>query len=251
MNVIIIEDELPAIQKLSDYLHKYDATIDIIHTCESIESAVKILGQLTVEVHLIFMDIQLSDGLSFEIMEQIDIQYPIIFTTAYDEYAIDAFKLNSIDYLLKPISYTALSSSLKKYKRLSMPQVNSIKSVIQEFKKKKYKDRFLVKLGNKINTISINDVAVIYAEGRTVYLITTQAQKFIIDYKIEQLTDILNPAIFNRINRSAIIQIKAIKEIIMYSNSRLKIEPTVSIQKELIVSREKVNEFKSWLEGGL
>ena len=149
MNVIIIEDELPAIKKLTDYLHKYDASIKIIHTCESIEIAVRTLLNLEKPVDLIFMDIQLSDGLSFEIIEQVDIDNPIIFTTAYDEYAIDAFKLNSIDYILKPISYTALSSSLKKYKRLSKPQTNIIKSAFHKIREKRYKDRFLVKLGIK------------------------------------------------------------------------------------------------------
>jgi len=251
MNVIIIEDELPAIKKLTDYLDKYDSSIQVTHTCQSIESAIKVLSQENIDVDLIFMDIQLSDGLSFEIVEEVNIEQPIIFTTAFDEYAIDAFKLNSIDYLLKPISYTALTASLKKYKRLTNPKSDSIRSAFQAIKKKKYKDRFLVKLGNKINTIAIEEVAVIYAEGRTVYLITTSQQKFIIDYKIEQLTEILNPSVFNRINRSSIIHIKAIKEIVVYSNSRLKILASVAIDKELIVSREKVAEFKSWLEGDL
>lgn len=251
MNVIIIEDEIPAINKLKNYLEKYDSSIDVIHICESIESAVQTLSHLKTTVDLIFMDIQLSDGLSFEIIEKVEVNYPIIFTTAYDEYAIDAFKLNSIDYLLKPISYTALSSSLKKYKRLTVPASNTLKDALVKIQEKRHKDRFLVKLGNKINTISSNDVAIIYAEGRTVFLMTEKGQKFIIDYKIEQLSEILDPAQFYRINRSSIIQIKAIKEIIIYSNSRLKVAPLISIEKELIVSREKVNDFKTWLEGDL
>lgn len=249
MKVMIIEDEIPAAKKLSKYLGQYNNDIDIIGTAQSIETAVSFLQNSLAEIDLIFMDIQLTDGLSFEIFEHIEIKKPVIFTTAFDEYAIDAFRVNSVDYLLKPISFTALSQALKKWESLHHPQTENIKKALQTISKKSYKDRFLVKLGNRIHTIPTNEISYFYAEGRTVYIITMDQKKYIIDFTLEQLSDLLDPKLFYRINRSNILSMKSIQEILVYSNSRLKVSTLPVSEKELIVSREKVAEFKIWLEG--
>ena len=249
MKVIIIEDEIPAAQKLSKYIGQYNKDIRIAGIAQSIESAVLLLQENLPQIDLIFMDIQLTDGLSFEIFEHIDIKKPVIFTTAFDEYAIDAFRVNSVDYLLKPISFTALSQALKKYENLHNPQSDNIHKALQTITQKSFKDRFLVKLGNRIHTIPTNEIRYFFAEGRTVYLITKDHKKYIIDFTLEQLADLINPKQFYRINRSFILSMKSIQEILIYSNSRLKVSTLPPCDRELIVSREKVQEFKVWLEG--
>ena len=196
------------------------------------------------------MDIQLTDGLSFEVFNQTKINKPVIFATAFDEYAIDAFKVNSIDYVLKPITFTDISQAMNKLK--SMPTIFSaekVSNIDKIVKKKKEKDRFLVRLGNHIHSIKTAEIVLFFAEGRTVYLVTKEHKKFIIDFKLEEIEQIIKSSLFFRVNRSFIININEIKDVIVYANSRLKITPKVKLEKEIIVSREKVNTFKTWLEG--
>lgn len=251
MKVAIIEDEKPAVEKLTRYLHQYDSSIQISATLASISESVDWIREHQTEVDLLFMDIQLTDGLSFEIFNEVEVNCPIIFTTAYDEYAIDAFRVNSIDYLLKPITFTALSQALKKRETLrdQFSGHTNLNTTIKQIAKPQYKERFLVKMGQHIHSIPTDEIALFYAEGRTVFLLTTSNRKFIIDYKLEDLEKLLNPKYFYRVNRSFITHIQAIKDILVYSNSRLKVSPTLSIDREIIVSRDKVNDFKAWLGG--
>ena len=249
MNIVIIEDEQLAAEKLERYLLKYNDQIKILIVLTSIYEAVHWF-QNNSNYDVVFMDIQLTDGLSFEVFNQTKINKPVIFATAFDEYAIDAFKVNSIDYVLKPITFTDISQVMNKLK--SMPTIFSaekVSNIDKIVKTKKEKDRLLVRLGNHIHSIKTAEIALFFAEGRTVYLVTKEHKKFIIDFKLEEIEQIIKSSLFFRVNRSFIININEIKDVIVYANSRLKITPKVKLEKEIIVSREKVNTFKTWLEG--
>jgi DNA-binding LytR/AlgR family response regulator len=250
MRAVIIEDESLAADKLERYLLKYDPDLLIVDKIPSIAEAVSWF-QNNQDYDVVFMDIQLTDGLSFEIFNQVQIAKPIIFTTAFDEYAIDAFKVNSIDYILKPITFTDISKAMGKLKKLQsvFSGNDHIKTAVKEIAEKKTKDRFLVRLGNHIHSIKTNEISLFYAEGRTVYLITKEKKKYILDYKLESLEDVLNSVDFYRVNRTFIVNISDIKDVLVYSNSRLKITSNVFTEKEIIVSREKVSVFKQWFEG--
>ncbi|HEY0655200.1 MAG TPA: LytTR family DNA-binding domain-containing protein [Chryseosolibacter sp.] len=255
MKVIIVEDEVPAAEKLERYLQKYDATIQVVAKFDSVSTTVPWLRENQDSIDLIFMDIQLMDGLSFQIFQQVQVRKPVIFTTAFNEFALDAFKVNSIDYLLKPITFTDLSSGLKKFETLrqhfqgTVDQSEKVQQVFATMKTKEYKNRFMVKLGEHIRSITSDQISVFYADGRDVYLVTSQGRKFIIDYTLEALEDILDPKLFFRLNRTFILNINAIKDVLVYSNSRLKITLQQEFDKEIIVSREKVGEFKEWFDG--
>jgi two-component system LytT family response regulator len=255
MKVLIIEDEIPAAEKLERYLTKYDASIQVLTRLTSVKDAVSWLQENQDQVDLIFMDIQLIDGLSFQIFQQVAIRKPVIFITAFNEFALDAFKVNSIDYLLKPITFTDLSNSLKKLENLreqlhwNTEKTDQLQEAFSTPKTKDYKTRFMVKLGDHIRSITADQISLFYAEGRDVYLVTTQNRKFIIDYTLETLEDLLDPKNFFRINRTYILNINSIKDVIVYSNSRLKIMVTQEFDKEIIVSREKVSVFKEWFDG--
>jgi two-component system, LytTR family, response regulator len=255
MKVIIVEDEVPAAEKLERYLQKYDRAIEVLARFDAVSTAVPWLKDNQQAIDLIFMDIQLIDGLSFQIFQQVQVRKPVIFTTAFNEFALDAFKVNSIDYLLKPITFTDLSSSLKKLETLRQqfnPAIDQSEKVQQAFssmKSKEYKNRFMVKLGEHIRSITSDQISLFYADGRDVYLVTNQNRKFIIDYTLEALEDILDPALFFRLNRTFVLNINSIKDVLVYSNSRLKITLHQEFDKEIIVSREKVSEFKEWFDG--
>ena len=251
MKIAIIEDEVLSAEKLERYLMKYDSTNEVVAIIPSIEEAVKWFKNGDNEHDVIFMDIQLTDGLSFEIFRQVTIKKPVVFTTAFDEYAIDAFKVNSIDYILKPITFTDLSGAMSKLNSMKdLFRMNHvIANVEQMMEKKKLKDRFLVRLGNHIHSIKVEDIYLFFAEGRTVYLVTNAHKKFVLDYKLEDLTNILNSMDFFRVNRTFIVNINAIEDVVVYSSSRLKITLKVQTEKEVIVSREKVGRFKKWFEG--
>lgn len=256
MKVIIVEDEVPAAEKLERYLLKYDPSINILAILQSVQSSVQWLRANKDEADLIFMDIQLADGVSFQIFQEVEVKTPVIFTTAYNEFALDAFKVNSIDYLLKPITFTDLSASLKKLASLreQLPWKTegpgSLQAKYAALNTRSYKSRFMVKLGEHIRSITTDQISFFYAEGRDVFLVTNQTRKFIVDYTLESLEEILDPKTFFRLNRTFILNINAIKDVIVYSNSRLKIILAQESDKEIIVSREKVAEFKDWFDGG-
>jgi two-component system, LytTR family, response regulator len=254
LKVLIIEDETPAAEKLERYLLKYSPAIKILDKLTSVDEATSWLRAKQDEVDVIFMDIQLKDGQSFQIFQNVKIVKPVIFITAYDEYALDAFKVNGVDYLLKPVTFVDLSASLQKLESLGEQlRWNEAKSqnVTAAFEQpaKAFKNRFMVKLGDHIRSITSDQISFFYADGRDVYLVTTQLRKFIIDYTLESLDEILDPKIFFRTNRSYIINISAIQDVVVYSNSRLKVTPLIKWEDEIIVSREKVNEFKEWFDG--
>lgn len=255
MNVVIIEDEKPAAEKLERYLLKYDPATQVLAKLTSVLDSVQWLKNHQDDADLIFMDIQLTDGMSFQIFQETEVRKPVIFITAFNEFALDAFKVNSIDYLLKPITFIDLTTSLKKLELLreqlswSDSKTEQLKEVFAGSTTKYYKTRFMVKLGDHIRSLTIDQISFFYAEGRDVYLVTNQPRKFIVDYTLETLEGMLDPTYFFRVNRSFILKIDSIKDVIMHSNSRLKVLPTPEFDKEIIVSREKVNEFKNWFDG--
>ncbi|MEQ8925826.1 MAG: LytTR family DNA-binding domain-containing protein [Fulvivirga sp.] len=249
MQALIIEDEKPAAEKLVRYLQRLPEPVSVKTIFQTVSESVSWLQINQDSIDLIFMDIQLLDGKSFEIFDQVEVQKPVIFTTAFDEYALEAFKVNSIDYLLKPITYQDLEKSINKFQslknNLSSPPIN-LNEVLSQLHQKAFKTRFMVKLGEHIRSITTKDIAFFYAEGRDVYLVTNENRKFIIDYTLEELDELLDPKSFYRANRSFILNIEAITDVVVFSNSRLKVFTNIEIDKEIIVSREKVNTFKEW-----
>lgn len=250
MNIIIIEDEKPAARLLKRRLEKLGyAVYEMLH---SVEEAVNWLSQHP-QPDLIMLDIQLSDGLSFEIFEKVKVESAIIFTTAYDEYVLKAFKLNSVDYLLKPIDEEELKFAIQKFintqQRDNSIDLKTIQSLLKGNNEVKYKERFSIKVGTNIKIVENSQIECIYSENKVTYLFTNDKRNYLVDFTIESIEQQLNPAQFFRINRGQIIHIGSIKEINVYSNSRLKVILHHFDRDELIVSRERVNDFKNWLDG--
>lgn len=249
MNIIIIEDEKPAARLLQRKVEKLGLQVnEMLH---SVEDAVNWF-QNNAHPDLIFLDIQLSDGLSFEIFEVIDIKSAVIFTTAYDEYALRAFKLNSIDYLLKPIDEEDLEVAVKKFKDRNQPQnlaldFEMIKRMLVNPVEKEFKKRFTVKLGQQLKLIDIQDVECFYSQDKGTYLHTLDNRDYLLEGTLEQLETELNPEDFYRVSRKFIVPLKSIKEIQMHSNSRLKLVLPTYKDDEVIVARERVSDFKSWI----
>lgn len=251
MNIIIIEDEKPAARLLQRKVEKLGLQVN--HLLHSVEEAITWFNSNT-HPDLIFLDIQLSDGLSFEIFETIDIKSAVIFTTAYDEYALRAFKLNSIDYLLKPIDEEELSIAISKFN--NQFQKNTVSSLDFEMIKKmlvnpierEFKKRFTIKMGQQLKMIAIEEIECFYSENKGTYIHTLDNRDYLIDSTLEQLEAELNPEDFYRVSRKFIISMKAIKEIQLHSNSRLKVILPSYKADEIIVARERVVEFKEWLE---
>ncbi|MEH0155280.1 LytTR family DNA-binding domain-containing protein [Limibacter armeniacum] len=258
MNVLIIEDEPLAQEEMARLLKRCNESLEIIDYLDSVEEAVEWFLSND-KPDLVFMDIQLSDGLSFEIFSQVNVDCPVIFTTAYDEYAIRAFKVNSVDYLLKPIEEEALKSALKKHEQLlevygsqSGLTVGQLSEIINIPRQGSYKERFVVTLGDRINFVETERIAYFFADNNTVYLIMDEGKKFVLNYKLEQLEKMLNPKFFFRLNRTYICNIKAIKEVHKYFNSRLLVMLNPDVKDhEVLVSRARVPEFLKWLEGDL
>jgi DNA-binding LytR/AlgR family response regulator len=252
MNIAIIEDEAPAAEKLERYLARYDDSFTVIIKLTSVRDAVSWFKENLEQVDLVFMDIQLTDGQSFAIFDEVDISKPIIFTTAYDEYALKAFEVNSIAYLLKPITFSDLSAAINKLSLIqgAQSELGGFKELLTGIaNQRKYKSRFMVKIGEHIRSVTVDQILFFYAEGRNAYITTDQGRRLIIDYKLEELEEILDPVQFFRVNRTFIVNISAINDVLVYSNSRLKILTEVKAEKEIIVSREKVAAFKQWFDG--
>jgi DNA-binding LytR/AlgR family response regulator len=251
MQVIIIEDEKPSARRLQRMLNKLDLDTEVM--LHSVEESISWFEN-NEHPDLIFLDIQLSDGLSFEIFEHINIESAIIFTTAYDEYALQAFKLNSIDYLLKPIDEDELAKAVKKYQdRLPSQQAvtldfNDIKKLLVNPIDREYKKRFSVKIGQHLKLVTIEDIECFYSENKGTYLYTSEGRSYLIDTSLELLEQELEPQIFFRINRKFFVNINAIKDMVSYTNSRLQIKLNTYNHDEVIVARERVKDFKAWLE---
>jgi len=250
MNILIVEDEIFAFKKLKAMVEDILPDINFVAHAKSITEAVELIENNN-KIDLAFFDIQLNDGLSFDIFDKVDVNFPVIFTTAYNEYALKAFKHNSIDYLLKPIEKQELQSAIEKYnkhwnKDISDKNVlNDVKDIIS----KGYKSRFSIKVGEHIKLINTDDILLFYSFNKGTYLKTNEGRDYLSDYSLENLIPILKPDTFFRINRKHIININAIKDILVYSNSRLKIKIDFDTEEELIVAREKVKTFKLWLDG--
>ncbi len=251
MNVIIIEDEKPSARRLQRMLNAIHVEAQTM--LHSVEESIEWF-QNNQHPDLIFLDIQLSDGLSFEIFEAIEIKSSIIFTTAYDEYALQAFKLNSIDYLLKPIDAEELAKAVTKYKDRSLEKqsvtldFNDIKKLLVNPVGREYKKRFSIKVGQHLKLINIEDIECFYSENKGTYLYTTEGRNYLLDTTLEQLEDELEPQAFFRINRKFFVNVNAIKDMISYTNSRLQIKLNSYNDQEVIVARERVKDFKAWLE---
>jgi two-component system response regulator LytT len=249
MQIIIIEDEKPAARLLKRRVEKLGYPVQqLLHSVtESIEWL-----QNNEHPDLVFMDIQLSDGLSFEILNSIELKSSIIFTTAYDEYVLKAFKHNSVDYLLKPVDEEELKFAINKFLGLQQPKqtfdLTAIKELLTPKAATKYRERFSVKVGTNIKLIETSQIECFFSENKVSFVHTKENKNFIVDFTLDALEMQLNPKKFFRINRSQIIQLNAIKEITVYSNSRLRVILHSYNREEMIVSREKVNDFKDWLE---
>jgi len=251
MTTIIIEDEKPAARLLQRKLEKLKIEVGVM--LHSVEEAVEWFSK-NEHPDLIFLDIQLSDGLSFEIFEKIEIKSAVIFTTAYDEYALKAFKLNSIDYLLKPIDEEELEVAISKFKSRFPKQESSLNFDFEQIKKmllnpleNNHKKRFTVKIGQHLKVISNDDIECFFSENKGTYIHTFDNRNYLIETTLEVLEQDLNPKEFFRISRKFIIPLQSIKEIVVYSNSRLKVILPTYKKDEVIVSREKVQEFKKWI----
>ena len=247
MNVILLEDENRAANHLERLLSKVAPDMVVIAKLESVRDGVKYL-QNNPEPDLIFSDIQLADGLSFEIYNQVAVQCPIIFTTAYDHYALEAFKTNGIDYLLKPIEEERLKQSIEKAKHFSPGLVlEKILSISGSPSVKPYKSRFMVKVGDKIKTIPVEEIMVFYSQKAS-FILTADKRTYCIDYALDQLEPMLDPETYFRINRKYIVSIHACTNILAWSNSRLRLKIEGTDDPDIIVARERVQEFKNWLD---
>jgi len=248
MRVLIVEDESIAADKLERQLSQIDAQIEVCAKTESIASTTQWLSGN--EVDLIFLDIHLSDGLSFGIFDDINVNIPIIFTTAYDQYAIQAFKVNSVDYLLKPINKYDLANSLEKFKNYHNQQekvdysqlLQAIQSGGHTFQK-----RFMVTTGEIIKSIHVDEVAYFFVEGKYVFLVDKGGERYLIDFTLDKLAELLDPEIFFRVNRQVIVKIESLVRIHSWFKRRIKLELKPTFDKEVIVSSERARDFKNWL----
>ncbi|WP_034258700.1 LytR/AlgR family response regulator transcription factor [Altibacter lentus] len=251
MNVLIIEDEKPSARRLQRMLTTLDVKAE-----QMLHSVAEAIEWFSNNPHpdLIFLDIQLSDGLSFEIFETVTVESAIIFTTAFDEYALQAFKLNSIDYLLKPIDAHELETAVKKYKNLKAPakkvqlDFEDIKKLLVNPVEREYKKRFTTRIGQHIKMIPVDEIECFYSENKGTYAHTVDGRDYLLDTTLEQLEAELEPQTFFRISRKFYVNIKAIRDIISYTNSRLQLKLNSFKAQDVIVARERVKDFKVWLE---
>lgn len=251
MNVLIIEDEKPSARRLNRMLSSLG--VEVNEMLHSVEEAVTWFKTHT-HPDLIFLDIQLSDGLSFEIFDQVAVKSAIIFTTAFDEYALQAFKLNSVDYLLKPIDDEDLEKAVLKFKERT-PQPQNVALNFEDIRKllgataveREYKKRFTTKIGQHIKMISIDEIECFYSENKGTYVGTVDGRNYLLDTTLELLENDLEPETFFRVSRKFYVNINAIADIIAYTNSRLKIKLNKWDEQEIIVSRERVKDFKTWI----
>ena len=250
MKYIIIEDEQLAAKRLREIIESFRPDYEFVAKFDSIESAVISLPVLKFD--LLFMDIQLADGNSFDIFDQTNISAPIIFTTAYDEYALKAFKHNSIDYLLKPIDPKELQNAILKFEKSSTEKTGESGSQnIDQLVKSLHpngKERFVVKVGDHLKAVETKEVQLVYSQDKATYLFTTSGKRYLIDYSLDRTEELLNRNTFYRISRKFIVNLHFIKDMIAFTNSRLEIVIEGFEDEQIIVARERVSEFKSWLD---
>ena len=256
MKILIVEDEVLAAKKLTKTVASIDESAEVIGVADSIQGTVEWLNNNPAP-DLILMDIELADGQSFEIFSLTEVKSPVIFTTSYDEFALQAFKVNSIDYLLKPVQKEDLEAALNKFKQLksmykedkkedvSIEQI--VKELQQKLQPKEYRKRFLVKHGQKLISIEIDEIAYFFSDGRLNFFKTSDNRKFVVDYTMDEMEDMLDPDKYFRISRSFYVSINSIDQIHDYFGNRLLLHLNPPVDKEAIVSREKVSDFKKWM----
>jgi DNA-binding LytR/AlgR family response regulator len=248
MRILIVEDEKHARDNLEALVLELEPAWDIAAKLDAVRNTVEWLGNNRAD--LIFLDIHLADDLSFRIFEQIKVETPVIFTTAYDQYALQAFKVNSVDYLLKPIDKQELKSALEKFKNTRtpvLPDLQILLKALQTPNAPRYQERFLVQQGEKVMSVPVGEVAYFEGEDRYVYLIKKDGKRFIVNYKLSDVDELLNPSDFFRLNRSFIARFDCIKSILNLSKSRVKVELEPAAKREIIVSSENTQAFKAWL----
>lgn len=258
MNILIVEDEDLAVKKILKTLSAVDAAANVVGITDSIQATVEWL-QGNPQPDLVLMDIELADGQSFEIFNLVELKSPVVFTTSYDEYALKAFKVNSIDYLLKPVQKDELAAAMDKYKLLqktyssdapakdSFDMDNLVKQLQEKLQPKEYRKRFLVKLAQKLVSVEVDDISYFYSDGRLNFFKTNENKKFVVDYTMDELETMLDPAMYFRISRSFFVSINSVEKIDDYFGNRLILGLHPSVDKEATVSREKVTEFKKWM----
>lgn len=255
MKILIIEDEELAVKKIRKLLNNVAPVSEIVGEADSIAAAVAWF-QSNPAPDLVLMDIELADGQSFEIFNLVEVKSPVIFTTSYDEYALKAFKVNSIDYLLKPVQKEDLEAALRKFDTLrkgsappapSLDMENLIKELQQKLQPREYRKRFLVKNGQKLVSVEVDEIAYFYSDGRLNFFKTSDNKKFVVDYTMDELEEMLDPSRYFRISRSFYVSINAIDKIDDYFGNRLILQLKPAVDKEALVSREKVTDFKKWM----
>lgn len=251
MQVILIEDEMPAANRLARMLEQLDGEIMIRERFDSVESSVRYFLSDPAPFDLVFMDIQLADGLSFDIFAQAPVTAPVIFTTAFDQYTLKAFKVNSVDYLLKPIDESELSNAVEKYRQLYRNKKTDfsekILQLVQQMNAGRYKERLMIKRGQQLSYLKTENVAYCYADGKLCFAVDFNNAKYLLESNLTQLEEQLSPTQFYRINRHLLVNIESVKKVHTWLGGRLKIEVLPTTTAETIVSRERVNGFKDWL----
>ena len=253
MRVLIVEDEKAAVRRLNNLLDQVGENIEVVGVTDTIKNTKEWFYNNRMP-DLAFFDIQLADGISFEVFDQVSVKCPIIFTTAYDQYALKAFEVNSIDYLLKPIKKEELTRAIRKYKTLTDPKSENpvdleiIKEVREMIRRGGYKERFVVKYGEHLKSIQVQEISFFISELKATFIITHERKKFLIDPSLDQVESMIDPLYFFRINRKYLIPFHSIQDIISYSNSRLRLRLKTTDEPDMIVARERVADFKKWLD---
>lgn len=250
IRTIIIEDEKTAADRMERLLLETDPEIWIVAKLESIHSSVEWF-RANPHPDLIILDIQLADGVSFEIFRQVEVDSFVVFTTAYDEYAIKAFELNSIDYLLKPIQKPRLENAIEKYKKLKSsgspsPDIRKILDVIEN--RNKYKERFLINTGSKILSISVNEAAYFYSTIKTTFMVLKENREYPVDFSLDNLEKMLDPNVFFRISRQFLVNFESLGNIYILSKSRIRVELNPPSEEDVYVSKGRTHEFREWLD---
>lgn len=254
MRVLIIEDEEPAVVRLKKLLSELDGPLEVLGSLESVSQSAAWFS-VNPAPDLVFMDIRLGDGLSFEIFDLVPISAPVIFTTAYNEYALKAFKVNSIDYLLKPIAPDELQRAVNKYKTLYANTNGAIPNLQENMQKllahfsSFFKSRFFIKVGQRYKSIPVQEIESFFVQGKSTFLTTASGKTLDIDHSLDQLGNMLDPGLFFRVNRNFLVNINYISEVVIYSGSRLKLKLHSGAYPEaILVSRDKVTPFKHWMD---
>jgi DNA-binding LytR/AlgR family response regulator len=250
MRILIIEDEAPAASRLTKLLKSIHDEIEVVGKLDSVEAGVRFL-RAGENIDLIFMDIQLADGLSFDIFQQTEVKAPVIFTTAFDQYTLKAFKVNSIDYLLKPIDEKELEQAVEKYRRLYVKREGGLSDkiikLVQEMNSIRFRERLLIKRGQQLSYLKTERTAYCFADGKLCYAVDFSNNKYLLESNLSQLEEQLEPNKFYRINRHLLVNIEAISKVHTWLGGRLKLELSPVTTAETVVSRERVNGFREWL----